>query len=46
MPLIQESIWTKANRPFRDRNPNTCNLILERPQNGLDLEMTLILRLP
>ena len=40
----QESIRTKANRPLRDRNPNIYNLILKRPQNDLDLEMTLTLR--
>ena len=39
----QESIQTKANRPLRDRNPNTYNLILKRPQYDLDLEMTLTL---
>ena len=32
------SIRTKASRPLRDRNPNTCNLIRKRPQNDLDLD--------
>ena len=41
--IKQESIRTKGNRPLRDRNPNTYNLILERPQNELDIEMTLTL---
>ena len=41
--LQQESIRMRANRPLRDRNPNTYNLILERPQNDLNLEMNLTL---
>ena len=41
---VTNSIRMKANRPLRDRNPNTYNLIVERPQNDLDLEMTLTLR--
>ena len=41
--LQQESIRTKANHPLRNKNPNTNNLILKRPQNDLDLEMTLTL---
>ena len=40
----QENIRTKAKYPLRDRNPNTYNLILGRPQNDLDLEMTMSLR--
>ena len=32
------SIRTKANCPLRNRNPNTYNLILERPQNDFDLD--------
>ena len=39
----QEGIRTKANRPLRDRDPNVYNLILKRPQDDLDLEMTLTL---
>ena len=39
----QESIRTKANRPLRDRNLNTYNLILKRTENDHDLEMTLTL---
>ena len=29
----------KVNRPLQDRNLNTYNLILKRPQNDLDLEV-------
>ena len=37
---VMISIQTKAKCLLWDRNPNTYNLILKRPQNDLDLEMT------
>ena len=43
MPTSMISIRMEANRPLWDRNPNTYNLILERPQNDLDLGITLTL---